>query len=76
MKAEIFTFDDFNSNDMIQICVDAEMLDVIRAYLYRTVDDMIAERETENAFDMLGMIKIIEQKLDFETRCNDAESNS
>lgn len=67
MKAKLFSWADFGTDDMIEIRVDADMLNVIRAYLYRSVDDMIAERETENALDQLEMINIIEQKLDFET---------
>ena len=76
MKAKIYGWNDFDTDDMIQIRVDADMLDVISAYLYRSVDDMIAERETENALNVLETIEIIEQKLDFETRCNDAKSNN
>lgn len=67
MKAKLYNWHDFGSDDMIEIRVDADMLNVIRAYLYRSVDDMIEERETENALDLLEMISIIEQKLDFET---------
>ena len=67
MKAKLFSWADFGTDDMIEIRVDADMLNVIRAYLYRSVDDMIADRETENALDQLEMISIIEQKLDFET---------
>jgi len=67
MKAKLFSWADFGTDDMIEIRVDADMLNVIRAYMYRSVDDMIAERETENALDQLEMISIIEQKLDFET---------
>lgn len=67
MKAKLFSWADFGTDDMIEIRVDADMLNVIRAYMYRSVDDMIRERETENALDQLEMISIIEQKLDFET---------
>lgn len=67
MKAKIYNWDDFGTDDMIEISVDADMLNIIRGYLYRSVDDMIEERETENALHVLEMISIIEQKLDFET---------
>lgn len=76
MKAEMYNWQDFGTDDMIEIRVDADMLNVIRAYLYRSVDDMIEDRETENALDLLEMIRIIEQKLDFETKVNDDESDS
>lgn len=67
MKAKLYAWKEFGSDDMIEIRVDADMLNVIRAYLYRSVDNMIEERETENALDLLEMISIIESKLDFET---------
>lgn len=39
MNAKLYYWMDFGTDDMIEIRVDADMLNVIRSYLYRSVDD-------------------------------------